>query len=746
MRHASPHHRGAAIDRTSTPDRRFRATRARLFPKGGFFVILLPVQSQALRPYEFVFVAPAGTKSVSVAGTFNGWNKDAHPMTADADGKTYRRRLDIPVGKVQYKFVLDGERWIVDPNGKTIDDGNGNQNTELVILPDGYSQPSSPNDDSLTGSGLLHETNGDWINYDRGRLTFKLRSRENDLRAATLRISALPSGKEAIVPLQRVSRSELFDTWQGSIPWDGKSPTHLVYSFKVESGKADWSYHGTISPPMSQGGFEVKPHELPFLRTPAWIDDAIIYQIFPDRFANGSRENDPKDVQAWDTKPTYSNRFGGDIEGIKRHIPYLKGLGISALYLNPVFKSPSNHRYEADDFRLIDPQLGTNKEFGQLTQSLRKAGIRPVMDWSLNHSSPEFHAFRDVREKGAASPYASWYNVYSYPVRVQDNPNYEAWYGFPSMPKFRVMNPPTQKYLLDLVGFWRKEAPGLGGIRLDVANEVEPAFWRLFRKEVKGQDANLWIVGEHWGDSRPWLQGDQWDGAMNYPFREAVVQWIAQGTTKPSQFLDRLFEVYGWYSPQANRAMLNLIGSHDTPRFRTLAEGDAKLAMLGATILLTWIGSPSIYYGDEVGMEGEKDPDNRRGMRWDLVGESNPVYRHYQKLIAARRSSKALRGGDPVRLGADDSGNTVAYGRVFGKDAAIVAINRSAEARTVKLDLPVSLARKAYVDVLSGARLRAGDSISISLPPYGSAVLTSGSNASPLSSLRPRPKSSAPRI
>lgn len=663
-------------------------------------MIALVLQAEVLRSHEFVFVAPEGTKRVNVAGTFNNWDKAAHPMVMDADGRTFRRKIDLPVGKVQYKFVLNDERWIIDPKGKTVNDGNGNDNSVLFLYPADYGNPARPGDAELARSAIRHEQTPSWLNLDRGALAFKVQARAGDVGRAELLIGGKP------VAMVRTPGDELYETWTATVPYKRGS---FDYAFRFDG--------------IPVGSYRFDAERYQAFKVAPWVEDAVIYQIFPDRFANGDPKNDPKDVVAWDAKPTYYNRFGGDAAGIRERIPYLKGLGVSALYINPVFKSPSNHRYEADDFRLVDPEIGTNKEFGGLTTALRKAGIRPIMDWSLNHSSPEFFAFKDVREKGATSLYASWYNVYSYPVRVEEKPNYEAWFGFPSMPKFKVMQPEVKNYLLDLVAFWRKEAPGLGGIRLDVANEVDPAFWRLFRQEVKGQDPNLWIVGENWTDSRPWLQGDQWDGAMNYPFRDAVVGWIAEGKTKPSQFLDRLFEVYGWYAPQASRSMMNLIGSHDTPRFRTVAGGDERLAMLGATALLTWIGAPNIYYGDEVGMEGERDPDNRRGMRWDLVRDDNPVLRHYRKLIEVRRGSKALREGAPVRLLSDDTANVAVFGRTIGSDAAIVAMNRSSESRRVTFDLPESLRGKQYVDALSDGRFKAQRSISLELRPYGSAVL-----------------------
>jgi cyclomaltodextrinase / maltogenic alpha-amylase / neopullulanase len=673
------------------------------------------------RAHAFVLVAPEGTKRVAVAGTFNGWNATANPMRVGDDGRTYRLTLDLPYGVYQYKFVVDGDRWIVDPKGKTIDDGNGNQNSELLIVPADFDRPARRGDDRIARSGVLHEQSSGWLNVDRGRLTVRLRTRKDDLQ----RVEFAVAGATSCVEMARESSDALYETWVANRAYDPAKP--FRYSFRLWDGGAPVGYgakgYGTTTPFLASSR-TIRPFVVP-----AWAQDAVQYQIFPDRFANGSKANDPARVEDWATgKPTYSNRFGGDAAGIRERIPYLAGLGVTSLYLNPVFASPSNHRYEADDFRRVDPEIGTNAEFGALTVALRGAGIRTVVDWSLNHSSPEFFAFRDLREKGAASAYRSWYFPKSlpivYPVPAGQKPNYEAWFDYPSMPKFQVMNPATRDYLLGLLAFWKKEAPGIGGIRLDVANEVDPRFWRLFRKEAKRLDPTLWIAGENWGDSRPWLQGDQWDAAMNYPFRAAVLGFVAEGKTTARQFGDDLMKVYGWYPPQVSRGMMNLLGSHDTPRFRTLCGGDERLARLGATVEFTWVGVPSIYYGDELGMEGGVDPDNRRPMRWDLATDANPTLRHYRRLIEIRRASRALRQGDPVILKTDDAARVVAYGRILGGSTALVAINRSDRPRNVRLDLPPAFAGRSYVDALGGAPVQAqGRTLTISLSPLSAAVL-----------------------
>jgi glycosidase len=314
-------------------------------------------------------------------------------------------------------------------------------------------------------------------------------------------------------------------------------------------------------------------------------------------------------------------------------------------------------------------------------------------------------------------------------VQVQENPNYVAWYNYPSMPKLNLANPQTRDYMLNLVNFWHQQIP-LSGLRLDVANEVEPAFWRDLRKRVKTLDPKMWIVGEVWGDGSPWLTGDQWDSVMNYQFRDANLRYFAEGKTTPTQFTNRLMQLHHSYVPQVSRNMMNLLSSHDTPRFLTLCGNNAALHRLAATVQFTWVGAPSIYYGEELGMQGGADPDNRRGMAWETATPENPMLRHYKRLIQLRNASRALQSGDPKVLLADDRTNVLAYERTLGNDTALVALNRSNSPQTINVPLSttpaMNAARKSgLVDGLSGRRYSLGTArtLRMTLAPLQAAVL-----------------------
>lgn len=648
---------------------------------------------------DFHLQLGASVRAVSLAGSFNGWNKDANPMKGSTDGKTWDLQMKLPYGLHQYKFVINGDQWTPDPNAKSVDDGNGNVNSVLTVLPPDYLENAAPGDRKLTKSGLGHEPKELARSYDQGKLSFRLRTRVNDAAAA----SVVVSGKT--YPMAPGGQDDLYAYWVGTAPWNRRSD--INYSFRIDG--------------QPFGKYKLSAKDFKPFTVPTWPQRAVVYQIFPDRFANGDKSNDPADVQPWDAKPTWFNRFGGDAVGVAAKASYLKDLGVTTIYFNPVFKSPSNHRYEADDFKLIDPQFGTNDDFAKMAKSLAKADISLVMDYAFNHSSPGFAPFRDIIEKGEQSQYRDWYFIKSYPVTVKDNPPYEAWYGFPSMPKLNVMNPETTTYLDGVFPFWKRMAPNLKGVRLDVGNEVDMRFWRTFRPAVKNIASDTWIVGEVWGDGNPWLQGDQWDSVMNYPFRDALVNYFALKKGSVVDLMNRIEANRLSYPPQVQRNLMNFLSTHDTARFLTLAKGDQKAQKLAATILFTWTGAPSVYYGEELGMEGGTDPDNRRGMRWDLVHDENDMLKFYRRLIQLRRANRAITDGDTQVLRADSGTATAVFRRTHQNESVWVAINASDVAVTVPLAGAVP---KTWADQISGQPLRRTGSVTeISLRPHSAAIV-----------------------
>ena len=675
----------------------------------------MPVPQAVERVFAYVAETPA--KSVSLVGTFNNWDKGAMPMTLGADGRTWTRKVGLPYGKHQYKFVLDGENWIVDPKGKTVDDGNGHQNSEVLVLPADYEKPARRDDGVIAASALRHLQGPPDLNVDRGRLTLRLRVRPNDVAKV-----AFQSGR-GTVAMRRVGGDDLYDVYEASVPYDRQ----LTYVFHLNDGKR-WRLYGAtgLDGKTKDVWFHLPATFRPFA-VPAWPEGSVVYQIFPDRFANGDKSNDLPGTLPWNAENLgFASRLGGDVAGVRAHLAYLEGLGIGTVYYTPVFDSPSYHRYDARSYVKIAPDFGTNADFALLTKETRARGIRTVMDFAFNHTATDGPWFADLREKGAASRYRDFYFPKSFPIEVKENPNYVAWFGFPSMPKLNVANPAVRKALLDSVDYWRQSA-SLAGVRLDVANEVDPSLWRALRQHTKATSKEFWIVGENWGDGTPWLGGDQWDSQMGYQFRDAALGFFAEGKTKPRAFMDRLMAVYSMYPPQVSRNLMNLLGSHDTPRFLTLCKGDADLARLGAAVLLSWPGSPMIYYGDEVGMQGGADPMNRKGMEWSRADSQNAMLRFYRRMIAVRNANRALQSGDPSVLLADDAADTLAYARTLGNEAAAVVLNRGKEPQKISLALPAALKGKALLDALTGKRYAPGATLTLDLGPRRAAVLVPAS-------------------
>lgn len=700
---------------------------------------LLAILAVQTRTHEFVYTADDDLTRVNVAGTFNNWNKDATPMVKS--GRVWRVKLDLPVGKTYYKFVLDGETWITDPKAqKNEDDGNGNTNSVLFLMPPGYETPSKVGDGQITTSSISHPQEVPFLNWDNGKLYLTLRTRAQDVRRVFVTTDLKPESSKSKgstfwfskVTMQESGGDEFTTNWTASLPWNRKTPFH--YSFQLEDGgrgpltfdKAGGWYSREAG---KDTRFALDPKTFKPFTVPSWVEKSVVYQIFPDRFANGDPTNDPADVEKWDAEPKYFNWFGGDFAGVRQKVSHLKDLGVGCIYFNPVFEGPSNHRYEATDYKKVDHRLGTNDEFASLTRDMDQQGIKTVLDGVFNHTAVDFFAFDDIVKKQQSSKYLNWYHVKSFPVAVTDPPPYEAWYGFKSMPKLRTETKEVRDYLLSVPDFWAKNAK-IAGWRLDVANEVSSDYWKLFRKRVKSHGDQNWIVGEIWGDGSPWLKGDQFDSVMNYQFRGSVLGFV-NARSKPSDYWASLMKVYDSYGPQVSRNMMNLLGSHDTARLLNECGRNAQLARLAAMLQFTWVGAPCVYYGDELGMAGDRDPDNRRGMRWDLVDDANPYWTMYKNLSQMRKTVPALQSGDPMLVSADDSTGLLVFKRKLGDQWAIVAINRGSNEQTVTIGARGLLDTYRYsneptLTSLAKGNVKATGSVALKVSPLSISVLTSG--------------------
>lgn len=453
--------------------------------------------------------------------------------------------------------------------------------------------------------------------------------------------------------------------------------------------------------------FEVVVADVPAHEAPSWAAGTVIYQIFPDRFADGDPVGHRDGVEAWDTPPTDVGFKGGDLIGITSRVDHLVELGVGAVYLNPVFASPSNHRYDAVDYLQVDPMLGGDDALGALVETLHRHDIRIILDVSLNHVHPRFFAFADLIDNGPDSAYAGWFAVREWPIEVRYRPTlvepggfedvhldrlrqetdmavvarsdagppiettYESWYGVPTMPRVNLQHPAARRYMLDVATHWVRRLD-IDGWRMDVVRYIDHDFWIDLRREIRAVRPDAYLLAEVMGDARRWLAGDEFDATMNYTFRELCVDYLAEERIGTPVFLEGLLEMTAMYSPAVTAMNHNLLGSHDMPRFLTVAGGDERSLLLATLLQLTLPGAPGLYYGDEVPMAGGGDPDNRRAMAWDRLG--GPHHRAVADLVGLRRDRKALRTGSWRLLGT--VGDAFAYERLLGDERVVVAMNR----------------------------------------------------------------------
>jgi glycosidase len=430
----------------------------------------------------------------------------------------------------------------------------------------------------------------------------------------------------------------------------------------------------------------------------------VVYQIFPERFANGDPSNDPAGVADWNTDlPTRENFFGGDLAGIRDHVGYLRDLGIDVIYTTPIFEAQTNHRYDASDYLKVDPVLGTLETFRELVATLKASGIRLVLDAVFNHCGDGFWAFRDVIANGAQSPYADWFTVDSYPITF-DPPSFQTCGGAPFLPKLNVENPEVRAYLLGVTEYWLKE--GIDGWRLDVPWKVTSDFWPQFRERVLATNPDAYTVAETWRGTSEWLQGDRVNGVMNYRLRQYILDYAAFDHMDAEDFdyeLRQLREEHG----ESAAYHLTLLGSHDTARIRTMCKGDVGRLKIAITIQMTYLGVPMVYYGDEIGMEGDNDPDCRRPMIWDESRWDRDIYDLTCRLIALRHAHPALRTGAFHTLRCFNG--AYAYGRSLGDDRAVVVLNPRQQLPRFNVPLGPLARTQRWVDTASGREYTAVD-------------------------------------
>jgi cyclomaltodextrinase len=685
-----------------------------------------PIEGGARFRVTFSHQPVIAAQSVAVAGSWNGWSPTATPLRDDDHDGRFEVTIELPRGRHSYKFVLNGTTWQHDgDNPKTDADGHSGFNSVLDLGAQAAATPGRVGDQSVAVDQLLHDpTSLAFASaLDGGRrLVLRLHVLRDDCQRVTVSATPRPLGGDEVA-CRKIAQVDGRDVWEARLAWSSPPGGRVRYTFNVHDGGAT-----PTKLPAGREKLSVLMSDAGRFVTPDWVRDTIFYQVFPDRFRDGNAQNEPAlprrpagrpwalddaFMEAWDAEPTNRDFMGGDLAGVTEKADYLRDLGVNALYLNPIFAAASNHRYDAADYERIDPALGTLDDFHALRDALRARSMRMILDCVFNHTGDEHYAFQDCMQKGPASRYWGWYFFEGYPVVRSPKPNYRCWWNFGDLPQLNTANPDVVKHLLGVGKKWLEE--GAQGWRLDVPNEVDavnPEFWPEFRRRVKKQDPDAYIVGEIWTDARDWLKGDKFDAVMNYPVRSAALELLGKpdGIDAPA-FASALTTQLATYPEAALRVQFNLLGSHDTPRLRTVCGGDARRARLCFSFLFAWPGAPVVYYGDEVGLLGGKDPECRRTYPWDHPDKQDlPTLEHVRALCHVRTAEPALRRGT-VRFLLTD-GKLVALVREpepgdRGRPVVVI-LNASGTQQTVRVPLDGLTGEPHALLGAQGAKLEGG--------------------------------------
>ena len=509
----------------------------------------------------------------------------------------------------------------------------------------------------MKSEAILHRSRGlDCFALSAYRFRIRLRTARNDFDEVSV---CFTLNKYA---WQSERKTEVMRKWLSDARYDyysldiSGSDNRLAYLFILRKNKK--TYYFSEEGLTARYDFEkayMTFFQYPFVHTcdvhvpVTWADRAVMYQIFPDRFFNGTGAK-PYINTAWEEKPTPRSFFGGDLAGIESKLDYLQDLGVNCLYLTPVFPSVSNHKYDISDYFDVDPMFGGKEALRSLTNALHARGMRLILDGVFNHCSWDHPFFKDAEARGKASPYHDWFFIDG-ECPDREKINYLTFGSVRYMPKWNTGCPEVIDYLTGVGAYWVREFQ-IDGWRLDVMDEVSEAFLRAFRSRVKQENPDALIIGELWHEPEYCLRGDMLDGVMNYGLTKACMDYLVSRSLTAEGMRDRLCMLLCRCTAPASRMMMNLLDCHDTDRFLTLLKGDRKRMKLALCILFFFVGIPCVYYGDEIGMEGGYDPDCRRGFLWDEA-KWHIELREHIKMLSSLRTSGAL-GGDDISIRADE--------------------------------------------------------------------------------------------
>ena len=473
---------------------------------------------------------------------------------------------------------------------------------------------------------------------------------------------------------------------------------------------------------------------------PDWVYGGVMYQVFPERFANGDSSINPQNTVDWGSTPTRLDFQGGDLYGVIQNLDHIESLGVNIVYLNPIFLSSSTHKYDSWDHFKVEPSLGGDDALKELIKECHNRDMKIILDCSLNHVHPRHFGFQDIVKNGENSKYRDWFTVFDYPVRfihrphlysntykvgwdgnegeykrylektfqetmvpveIRDDdgpivePTFKAWWGVPDMPKVNFKNKDARQWALDVTKYWIENFD-IDGWRMDVAKELDFSFWKDFRDIAYGTKEDVLLISEIFGDTSQWLQGDRFDGTMNYSFRETMTDYFATKRINDKEFADSLANLYSMYSFEALSSCQNLLSSHDVKRFLN-RSGNNEDSILGAIFLqTTFPGIAGIYYGDEVGLGGADDPFNREPFPWNDQSSWNKTILEFTKtMMHIKKSNPIFKYGRFELL--DYMEDVVIFRRILQDESLICVVNRD------RLTKDINISSNAHtIDVLYG--------------------------------------------
>lgn len=543
---------------------------------------------------------------------------------------------------------------------------------------------------------------------DETHVVYRLRAARGDLKSCTLIYGDRSCRRTPVdyfyAEMEKIAEDNLFDWWEVTLETHIK---RLCYGFRLvdQMDEATLYYGDQFNDKLTIDRSEY--FQLPYNHradradVPAWMQDAIVYNIFPDSFATakGSITGQPTET-TWNGE-VVRGKLGGTIRGIMENLPYIKDMGFNCIYMNPIFVAGEYHKYDLIDYFHIDPAFGTDEDFKELVQTAHSMGIRVMIDGVFNHVGWKFDAFKDVIEKGKSSEYWDWFFRLQEPVIIPDNmedyPTYECFGYERMMPKTATDNPAVQDYFCRVGVHWVKEYD-IDGWRLDVASEVNDGFWRAFRSAVKAIKPDCALIGEVWETASHWLDGSMFDSTMNYDFRRHCRRFFALQDIDAQAFNSRVTDMIMRYRRQVTYGQLNLLDSHDVSRFLSLCDGDISRMKLAVLFQMTFVGMPCVFYGDEKGMTGVLEEEYRHPMPWN--NKESELQLFYRQATHLRQQHSSLRRGNFRMIFAGRDGGMIHYTREISGEVIGVMMNRSNDSVNVSIPGEILWQEQLNCDIL----------------------------------------------